>query len=186
MSSLELQALPLPGLYRVRRQLLCDERGSFSRLFCTSELAAVGWTQPVAQVNHSITQRRGIVRGLHYQRHPHAEMKLVACVRGQVWDVAVDLRSNSPTYLRWHAERLSAEEGSAMLIPAGCAHGFQALTDDAQLIYCHSAAFAPDAEAGIHVLDSRLAIEWPLPVEGLSSRDANLPFLKPGVDKGGA
>jgi dTDP-4-dehydrorhamnose 3,5-epimerase len=115
------------------------------------------------------------VRGLHYQRAPYAEMKLVSCTRGAVWDVAVDLRAGSPTFLRWHAERLSADEGTALLVPEGCAHGFQALVDDVELVYCHSAAYVLEAEGGLHAQDPRLAIDWPLPVEGLSARDASHP-----------
>lgn len=99
--------LPLHGLVRVQRQPLQDARGLFERMFCADELAAAGWTQPIAQINHSVTRQRGSVRGLHYQRPPHAEMKLVSCLRGEVWDVAVDLRAGSPTFLQWHAERLS-------------------------------------------------------------------------------
>jgi dTDP-4-dehydrorhamnose 3,5-epimerase len=179
MSSLALTDLPLPGLRRVERKVLVDERGVFARLFCAQELAAAGWTAPVAQINHSLTRARGTVRGLHYQRAPYAEMKLVSCVRGEVWDVAVDLRTGSPTFLHWHAEPLSAAAGTAMLIPPGFAHGFQALSDEAELVYCHSAAYAPQAEAGLHAHDTRLAIAWPLPVEGLSPRDAGFEWLKP-------
>ncbi len=182
MSSLKVSDLPLAGLKRVQRQRLADERGSFARLFCAEELAAAGWTVPVAQVNHSLTRARGTVRGLHYQRAPHVEMKLVSCVRGEVWDVAVDVRAGSPTFLQWHAQFLSAADGAAMLIPAGFAHGFQALSDDAELVYCHSAAYAPTAEAGLHVRDARLAINWPLPVLGLSPRDAGFAWLTPGFE----
>ena len=177
--SLTVTDLPLAGLKRVQRQLRVDERGVFARLFCAQELAAAGWTLPVAQINHSLTHARGTVRGLHYQRAPHAEMKLVSCVRGEVWDVAVDLRAGSPTFLHWHAERLSAAEGTALLIPAGFAHGFQVLSEEAELVYCHSAAYAPQAEAGLHVHDARLAIAWPLPVQGLSPRDAGFELLTP-------
>jgi dTDP-4-dehydrorhamnose 3,5-epimerase len=109
-------------------------------------------------------------------------MKLVSCIRGEVWDVAVDLRADSPTFLKWHAERLSAEEGTALLIPAGFAHGFQTLSDDAELLYCHSTAYAPQAEAGLHVRDARLAIAWPLPLQGLSSRDAAFAWLAPDFE----
>lgn len=180
MSSLTVSDLPLAGLKRVQRQRLADERGAFARLFCAEELAAAGWTLPVAQVNHSLTRSRGTVRGLHYQHAPHAEMKLVSCVRGEVWDVAVDMRAGSPTFLQWCAQFLSAADGAAVLIPAGFAHGFQALSDDAELVYCHSAAYAPTAEAGLHVRDARLAINWPLPVLGLSPRDAAFAWLTPG------
>ncbi len=182
MSSLTVSDLPLAGLKRVQRQRLVDERGVFARLFCAGELASAGWTVPVAQINHSFTHARGTVRGLHYQRAPHAEMKLVSCVRGEVWDVAVDLRAGSPTFLQWHAERLSAAEGTALLIPAGFAHGFQALSDEAELVYCHSAAYAPQAEAGLHARDAGLAIPWPLPLQGLSPRDAGFAWLTPDFE----
>jgi dTDP-4-dehydrorhamnose 3,5-epimerase len=177
--SLRITELPLEGLRRVQRTLLADDRGVFSRLFCAQELAPAGWTGPVAQINHSLTRARGTVRGLHYQRPPHTEMKLVSCVRGEVWDVAVDLRAGSPTFLRWHAEHLSAAEGTAVLIPPGFAHGFQAVSDEAELVYCHSTAYAPQAEAGLHARDVRLSINWPLPVHGLSPRDAAFEWLKP-------
>jgi dTDP-4-dehydrorhamnose 3,5-epimerase len=150
-----------------------DARGAFSRLFCADELLDAGWSWPIVQVNHSLTRGRGSVRGLHYQKQPYAEAKLVSCIRGEVWDVAVDLRKGSPTFLRWHAERLSAADGAALFIPPGCAHGFQVLSDEAELVYCHSAAYKPDAEAGVHVHDARLKITWPLFAQGLSERDAN-------------
>ena len=167
----------LPGVRVVQRAPLVDARGSFVRLFCAEELAEAGWRQPVAQINLSRCARAGTVRGLHWQRAPHAEMKLVSCVRGAVLDVAVDLRPDSPTYRHWHAQPLSAANGAALLIPEGCAHGFQALEDDAELLYCHSVAHAPAAECGLHPLDPELGIAWPLPVAQLSPRDAALPGL---------
>ncbi len=175
MSRFEIADLPLAGLKRVERRPLADARGFLARLFCAGELAAAGWTGPVAQINHTLTVSRGTLRGLHYQRPPHAEMKLVSCLRGEVWDVAVDLRPDSPTYLRWHAERLSADNHRALLIPEGFAHGFQALTDGVELLYCHSMPYAPDAEAGLNALDPRLAITWPLAVAERSARDGGLP-----------
>lgn len=180
--SLTVTDLPLAGLKKVQRRLHADERGVFARLFCAQELAPAGWSSPIAQINHSLTRTRGTVRGLHYQRPPHAEMKLVSCVRGEVWDVAVDLRAGSPTFLRWHAERLNATDGTALLIPAGFAHGFQVLSEEAELVYCHSAAYAPQAEAGLHVREARLGIQWPLPVQGLSVRDAAFELLTPAFE----
>ena len=168
---------PISGVKLVTRQPQGDERGFLARLFCARELAQLGWSKPLAQVNHTLTQRSGTVRGLHYQKTPHAEMKLVSCLRGAVWDVAVDLRSGSPTFLHWHAQRLSAANHDALLIPEGCAHGFQSLGDDAELLYCHSMPYAPEADAGLHPLDQRLGIEWPLPVALLSQRDARHPAL---------
>ena len=175
MNRLRVTALPLGGLCRVDRLVAIDERGSFARLFCATELAGAGWIGPVAQVNHSRTLRRGIVRGLHFQRPPHAEMKLVSCVRGAVFDVALDLRRDSPTYGRWHGEELRAQDGGAMLLPEGLAHGFQALTDDAELVYCHGAAYEPGSEGGLHALEGDHGIAWPLAAAALSPRDAALP-----------
>ena len=177
MNRLQVTDTPLDGVRLVQRQRIGDARGFLERLFCAHELAAAGWMRPVAQINHTLTQHRGTVRGLHFQQAPHAEMKLVSCLRGEVWDVAVDLRADSPTYLRWHAEILSPANGRAMLIPEGCAHGFQALSDEAELVYCHSSCHRPQAEAGLHPLDVQLGITWPLPVARLSDRDAGQPSV---------
>lgn len=180
MSRFSITALPLAGLQLVERRRLSDSRGSLTRLFCADELAGAGWTSAVAQINLSCTARRGTVRGLHFQRPPHAEMKLVTCLRGEVWDVAVDVRADSPSFLRWHAERLSSDNERALLIPQGFAHGFQALTDDVELLYCHSAAYAPGAEGGLNPQDGGLAIAWPLAVGDLSASDAGRPLIESG------
>lgn len=180
MSRFDVEPTPLGGLVRVRRQRLSDARGSLTRIFCADELRACGWLDPVAQINHTLTLQAGTVRGMHFQHPPHADAKLVSCLRGEVWDVALDLRAGSPTFLQWHAQRLSADNGFALLIPMGFAHGFQALTDNVEMLYCHSHPHAPGAEGGLHALDPRLAIPWPLPVIGLSPRDAAHPRLEPG------
>lgn len=177
MSRFSITDLPLSDLKLVTRQRVGDNRGFLSRLFCAEELASAGWNKPVCQINHTYTAKRGTVRGMHYQRPPSTETKLVTCLRGEVWDVAVDLRAGSPTFLRWHAERLSADNGHALLIPEGFAHGFQALTDDVELLYCHSAAYAAAAEAGLNPQDTALAICWPLPIAELSPKDSQHPLL---------
>jgi len=177
MSRLAISDLPLAGLKRVDRQVLGDARGFLVRLFCAEELANAGWTKAVVQINQTGTERRGTVRGLHFQWPPHAEMKLVSCLRGEVWDVAVDLRPDSPTYMRWHAETLSAANRRALLIPEGFAHGFQTLSDDVEMHYCHTASYAPEAEGGIDALDPGLAIAWPLAIAARSPRDENLPVI---------
>jgi dTDP-4-dehydrorhamnose 3,5-epimerase len=174
-----VQPLGLQGLVVVQRQRLADARGSLSRLFCAQELATAGWVWPVAQINHTVTLRRGAVRGMHYQSPPHAEAKLVSCLRGAVWDVAVDLRRGSPTFLRHCALELSADNGTALLIPPGFAHGFQALSDGVELLYLHSADHAPGFEAGLHPQDPALAVAWPLEVTQLSERDRSHPFIQP-------
>lgn len=177
MSRFTITSLPLDGLKCLQRQRLGDQRGFFSRLFCATELALCGWHKPIAQINHSHTASKGVVRGLHYQHQPFNEMKLVSCLQGEVWDIAVDVRSNSPTFLQWHAEYLSAENGKALLIPEGFAHGFQTLTDDVQLLYAHSEMYAPEAETGINILEPLLAISWPLPITESSIRDQGFPML---------
>ncbi|CAN5170109.1 dTDP-4-dehydrorhamnose 3,5-epimerase [soil metagenome] len=172
MSRFTITNTSLAGLKLIERQQIGDARGSLSRLFCADELAAAGWNKSIAQINHTVTAGKGTVRGMHFQHAPHAEMKLVSCLRGEVWDVAVDLRRDSPTFLQWHAEHLSAGNRHALLIPEGFAHGFQTLSDDVELLYLHSAAYAPSAEAGLHPRDPRLAIPWPLVISELSARDA--------------
>jgi dTDP-4-dehydrorhamnose 3,5-epimerase len=171
MSELSLQALPLAGLYCLQQAVHADERGRFARLFCEGSLAAFGQPLHVRQINHSRTALRGTVRGLHFQHPPQAESKLICCLRGAVWDVAVDVRRSSPTFLYWHAERLEAGDGRSLLLPPGFAHGFQALSDDAELLYLHSADYAPDYEDGLLADDPRLAIDWPLPIAQRSARD---------------
>ncbi|OFE11750.1 dTDP-4-dehydrorhamnose 3,5-epimerase [Pseudohongiella acticola] len=182
MSRFDIKNLPLDGLKLIERQQMGDSRGFLSRIFCTNELSAAGWSAPVVQINHTHTARRGTVRGMHYQIPPHAEIKLVSCLQGEIWDVAVDLRTDSPTYLQWHAEILSAENRRALLIPEGFAHGFQTLSDNVSLLYCHSAAYHPDAEAGLSAQDPRLAIHWPQDITELSARDAGHNLIDPTFD----
>jgi len=177
MSHIAFFTTPLAGLLCVERHTLGDSRGFFSRFFCAEELRAVGFVKPVRQINHTLTAVQGTIRGMHYQRKPHAEMKMVSCLRGQVFDVAVDIRKDSPTFLQWHAEILSAENHRSLLIPEGFAHGFQALTEDCELIYLHTADYAVSSEAAVHALDPLLAIAWPLPAVGLSERDRMHPMI---------
>jgi dTDP-4-dehydrorhamnose 3,5-epimerase len=177
MSRFITSSTPLLGLIRIERQPIRDRRGSLTRIFCAEELASVGWNKPIAQINHTCTQHQGTVRGLHYQLPPCAEMKLVSCLRGEIWDVAVDLRRESPTFLQWYAERLSAGNSNALLIPEGFAHGFQALTDGVEIMYCTSAPYAPSFEQGLHPQDSSIGISWPLTITELSDRDANHPKI---------
>lgn len=184
MSEFLIHALPLKGLFSVQHKQHADQRGHFSRLFCEGSLSAFGEPFHIRQINHSCTRERGSVRGLHYQNARAPEAKLITCLRGEVWDVAVDLRPDSATFLHWHAEHLRAGDGRSLLIPAGFAHGFQALSDDAELLYLHSADYTPDAEGGLSVLDPRLAIAWPEAVKNLSARDVSHPLIDasfPGV-----
>ena len=177
MNRFNVTNTPIAGLRRIRRQCLGDTRGFLARLFCAEELAIAGWHKPIAQINLTQTAQCGAIRGMHFQWPPHAEMKLVSCIRGEVWDVAVDLRANSKTYLNWHGERLSAENGCALLIPEGFAHGFQTLTTGCEMLYLHSAAYERAAEAGLRYDDPRLSIEWPLALTECSERDCAHPLL---------
>ena len=177
MSRFTVSNLPLAGLKLVERQRMGDSRGYLSRLFCADELTAAGWHKPIAQINHTYSAQCGTVRGMHYQQPPHAEMKLVTCIRGEVWDIAIDLRADSHTFLHWHAEILSAANNRALLIPEGFAHGFQTLSDDVELLYCHTAAYSPSAEAALNAKDPRLAIAWPLEMTELSLKDAMHPLI---------
>jgi dTDP-4-dehydrorhamnose 3,5-epimerase len=168
---------PLPGLMEIQRKRIGDARGFLERLFCADELAEAGWKGPVVQINRTLTTRKGTVRGMHFQHPPHAETKLVMCLRGRVFDVAVDIRQGSPTFLKWHGAVLHPENGAGMLIPAGFAHGFQTLSDDVEMLYCHSAAFAPNAEGGLNPRDRRVGVAWPMEITELSDRDKAHPHL---------
>jgi dTDP-4-dehydrorhamnose 3,5-epimerase len=168
---------PLPGLTLVQRKPIVDERGFLARFWCAEEFSVAGWTRPIAQINHTLTRRRGAVRGMHFQHPPHAEIKLVSCLRGEIFDVAIDLRKGSPTFLNWHGAALSAANQRSLLIPEGFAHGFQALTDDCELLYLHSAPYTPAAEGALNPTDPRLAIAWPLAIGELSDRDRNHSML---------
>jgi dTDP-4-dehydrorhamnose 3,5-epimerase len=174
-----LHPTSIEGVVELRTQPFADHRGAFLNAFRAAEPAfQEAWGQRgVAQVNLSRTEEVGTIRGLHLQAPPHSEAKLVRCLRGRVWDVAVDLRPGSATRGRWHAVELSPDRGNALLIPEGCAHGFQVLEAGSELLYLHSGAWVPEAETGVRFDDPQLAIPWPLPPLGLSGRDQALPLL---------
>jgi dTDP-4-dehydrorhamnose 3,5-epimerase len=170
----------LPGVLIAETEFRRDDRGSFARLFCAQELASVLGEREILQINLSHSRQAGAVRGLHFQRRPHAEMKLIRCLKGKVWDVAVDLRAGSATLLQWHAEELSPDNARMMIVPEGCAHGFQTLDSDSELLYLHTALHAPESEDGVAWNDPTLNISWPIPqprTGGLSDRDRQLPML---------
>jgi dTDP-4-dehydrorhamnose 3,5-epimerase len=177
MSHLSIFDTTIKDLKVIERKPIGDSRGFLARVFCADQLKGAGWNIPIAQINQTVTRKKGTVRGMHFQNNPHAEIKLVSCLRGEIWDVAVDLRHNSPTFLKWHAEKLSSENHRALLIPKGFAHGFQTLADDCELLYLHSAPYKLTAEAGIRATDSRLGILWPLDFSELSQRDSSHPLI---------
>ena len=173
MSRFEFIPTPLTGLTSVQRKVTEDHRGFLSRFYCANDFSEAGLNTPIAQINHTFTKTKGAVRGLHFQNPPHAEIKLVSCLQGEIFDVAVDLRQNSPTFLQWHGVVLSAQNKQSLLIPEGFAHGFQALSQDCELIYLHTAAYHPEAEGALNVADPRLNIAWPLAITEISERDRN-------------
>ncbi|MGV3550813.1 dTDP-4-dehydrorhamnose 3,5-epimerase family protein [Rhizobium sp.] len=177
MTRFEITPTPLAGLTTLRRKRLGDLRGFLTRLFDTEELREIGWPYPVAQVNETGTAATGTVRGFHYQNPPFTEAKLITVTQGAVLDIAVDIREGSPTFLQHHAVELSGENHLSYLLPPGFAHGYQALTPDVRMVYIHSAPYRAEAEAGLNVLDPRLAIDWPLAVANLSARDQGFALL---------
>lgn len=179
MNRFNLLPTPLTGLVMIERQRAQDHRGFLSRLFCAEELAEAGFVLPIAQINHTYTARKGSVRGLHFQHPPHSEDKLITCIKGEIFDVAVDLRRSSPTFLHWHAEILSADNARSLMVPQGYAHGFQTLSDDCELLYLHSRPYCAAAEGALNALDPSLAVAWPLPFSDISARDAAHPHLTP-------
>jgi dTDP-4-dehydrorhamnose 3,5-epimerase len=168
----------LEGVVVVETTSHADSRGSFTRLYCAEELGDVIGSRRIVQINHSQTRAVGSVRGLHYQKPPHAEMKVVRCLKGGVWDVAVDLRAGSRTFLKWHAEELTPGNMRALVIPEGCAHGFQVLEADSELLYLHTAFYEPASEGGVQPRDPLLSIPWPLEITDISQRDLNHPLLE--------
>lgn len=177
---MKIHATPLKDLVLVETTPVQDERGRFVRLFCENELAEVRQRLHFSQINLSTTFQRGSVRGMHFQYPPFAEAKLIRCVQGKVFDVAVDLRAGSSTFLKWFGVQLSADSQTQILIPEGFAHGFQALSDDAQLLYMHTASWSKDHERGLRHDDPRLGIDWPLPIAQMSARDRMAPLIEDG------
>lgn len=173
----DLTDTSLPGVKVIQRRVVRDERGYLARIFCTDDLKNIIAGRAIVQINHTLTVRQGAVRGMHYQQPPHAEAKFITCVRGEIFDVAVDLRRGSPTFLHWHGEVLSDSNQRTMFIPEGFAHGFQTMKSDCELLYLHTAAYAPASEGGLRPDDPRIGVIWPQPIGELSSRDAGHPLI---------
>lgn len=178
MGELKIERTPLAGLVTLRGAPHVDARGRFERMFCREDYAAVRPGLDFPQVNLSRTLERGTVRGLHFQRPPRAEAKLIRCLRGAAWDVAVDLRRGSSTFLQWHALELRADASLAVFVPEGFAHGFQALEPETELLYFHTVPWSPEHEGALRHDDPRVAVRWPLPPAGLSPRDLANPLLE--------
>ena len=173
----EVQPTKLAGLQVITRQPIVDSRGWFERAYCFDTFTQLGINKTISQINRSFTLQKGSVRGMHFQTTPFAETKFVSCLKGEVFDVAVDLRAGSPTFLEWYGEVLSADNQRSLLIPEGFAHGFQTLSADCEMLYLHTQKFDPASSSGINPLDPKLAISWPLAVTEMSESDKHRPML---------
>ena len=168
----------LQGVWQVNRKPICDARGFFTRFFCQEEFSAIGLGDAPIQINYSRSDLRGTVRGLHFQYAPHAESKIVTCMSGSIFDVALDLRAASPTFLKWFGVTLSADSQNSLVIPPGVAHGFQTLTDLAEVLYLVTESYSAEHEDGINPFDLAANIVWPVPVSEVSARDQQRLFLE--------
>lgn len=169
--------LPLSGASLVEAEPFSDHRGVFARFFCVRELSSILGSRTIVNVNFSNTAHKGALRGMHFQRPPFGEMKFVRCIKGQIYDVIVDIRKESPTYLKWHGEVLSAENMRMLVVPEGFAHGFQALEDNCELLYLTTAFYNGNAEGGLRYNDPVVGIKWPLPISDISEKDTVHPLF---------
>ena len=165
------------GCYTIHPEPFSDDRGWFARYYCRNEFEKIGHTSDWVQMNHSFTEKKGTLRGMHFQFAPHAEIKMVKCIAGAVYDVVIDLRRDSPTFLSWLGVELSAANRTMIYIPQGFAHGFQTLADNTELLYHHSAFYTAAAEGGLRFDDPRIAVTWPLAAGKISERDSQHPYI---------
>ena len=173
----KLNNTSINGLHIIEFTRNSDLRGFFGRLYCKDTLKEFLLDREILQINQSITLKKGSVRGLHFQTYPYEEMKLIRCLRGKIFDVVVDLRKKSTTFLKHISIELSAENNLLIIIPEGCAHGFQTLEDNCEILYLHTNVYTPSSEGGVNIHDPLLNIKWPLPINDISLRDKGLPFL---------
>jgi dTDP-4-dehydrorhamnose 3,5-epimerase len=172
-----IETTPIDGLLIATPKLWEDERGYFTEIF-NKEVIGENWIDfPIAQVNQSLTKEKGMLRGMHFQNEPYAQDKIISCLKGSIYDVAIDVRRDSPTYLQWFGVMLSAENKQMLFVPKGFAHGFQSLEDTCLIQYFVSAPYNPEAEGGVRFDDPALGIKWPLPPIVPSKRDAEWPYL---------
>ena len=169
---------PLQGLQLICRKPIGDSRGYLERLFCQTEFSEYLNGRTIVQVNHTLTERPGTLRGMHFQYPPCAETTFVMCLQGEVYDVAVDIRMGSPTFLQWHGEILNHTNHKAFLIPEGFAHGFQTMSEKCEMLYFHTSPYRSDTEGALNANDPAFAIQWPLPITEQSIRDKEHPMIQ--------
>ena len=174
---MQLNKIEIPGVRIIEFPIIQDQRGVFTRLFCQETLSKDLGTKNISQINYTFTKKRGVVRGLHYQIPPYSEIKIVRCLKGSIFDVVLDLRKDSKTFLQWYGINLSEKNKRSLLIPMGCAHGFQTLQKNCELIYLHTQSYSKKNERAVRFDDPLINIEWPLEISETSERDANHTFL---------
>ncbi len=167
----------LNGLFVIKLEPFQDERGKFFRVYCENELNDIGHNKKIVQINQSLTKKKGTIRGMHFQYPPKAEIKMVRCLKGSVFDVAIDLRIISPTFLKWHGEILTEDNMMVLYIPEGFAHGFQTLENDSELLYLHTELYNSHYEGGITYNDPKINIKWPLELTDISERDKSFKLI---------
>ena len=174
---MKIKQTPLQNAFVIEPEPFRDDRGLFARVFCRQELRNILHNKNIVQINHSLTRQKGALRGMHFQYPPKSEIKMVKCLRGSVFDVMIDLRQDSSTFLKWHGEVISEENLKMMYIPEGFAHGFQTLEENCELIYLHTEFYSHEHEGGVRHDDPKVGISWPLEATDVSERDKNHPLL---------
>ena len=174
---MRINKLPLEGAFIIESEPFMDDRGVFARVFCQHELQNILHGKNIVQINHSLTRQKGAIRGMHFQYPPMAEIKMVKCLRGSVFDVIIDLRKGSPTFLKWHGEILSSENMKMIYIPEGFAHGFQTMEGNCELLYLHTEFYNPEHEGGVCYNDPKIGISWPLEASEISDKDERYSLL---------
>jgi dTDP-4-dehydrorhamnose 3,5-epimerase len=175
---LNFKNTPIRDLYIVNINPFSDIRGEFSRLFCEKEFKEIGLSKKIINVNYSKTLNKGSVRGMHYQESPYGETKIIKCINGIIYDVAIDMRKNSQTYLQYFGIELSQDNNTMLYVPEGFAHGFQALTDNAEIVYFNTQFYSPEHEKGVNIIDPSVGIKWPISISHQSDKDKDINFLR--------
>ena len=174
---MQFEETPLKGCYVIRTTPFIDHRGAFARFFCSDELKELIGNRQIVNINLSLTAKKGGIRGMHFQHPPMAEMKFVRCIRGSVYDVIVDIRKNSPTFLKWYGLELTVDNMKMLCVPEGFAHGFQVLEDSSELLYLHTQFYSKEYESALNYADPALSINWPLEPCVISEKDINHKFI---------
>ena len=174
---MKIKQISLQDAFIIELEPVTDDRGLFARVFCRRELQNILHGKNIVQINHSITRQKGVVRGMHFQYPPKAEIKMVKCLRGSVFDVVINLRKDSSAFLKWYGEVLSAENMKMMYVPEGFAHGFQTLEENCELLYLHTEFYSPEHEGGVRYNDPMINISWPLAATDISAKDQGYPLL---------